>query len=833
MPLYAHVILPLAVSQDYTYEIPLHLADSALVGMRAEVQFGAKRIYAGIIKKIFEAETPAFPTKPILNLLDEEPIVSNLQLQMWQWMSAYYLCSEGDIMTAALPSAYRLSSETKLSLNPSFNRDFSLLDDREYLIAEALTTNEEITIDQARDIIDARNAMVVIKSLLEKGVICVHEELVERYKPRTATFVGVPEKWKEKQTLENLFKQLEKAPKQLTLFMTYMHYSILGKRNFIEKKMLIEKAQVSETVYKALAEKGIFEEEERVVSRLEGPTGNDLTQNALPDNNNKENNNNSSSLNELQEKVFADIKAQFEHKQVVLLYGVTSSGKTQIYIEFIRQIIADGKQALYLLPEIALTTQMVSRLKKVFGHQIGVYHSRFNDQERVEIWQKVLTGDYKVVIGARSALFLPFQTLGVIIIDEEHDPSFKQHEPAPRYNARDCAIYLAALHQAKTLLGSATPSVESYYNATKGQKYGFAALRERFGGVEPPKIEVVNLRKAAKINQMHSHFSEDLLREIKVAVQQGEQVIIFQNRRGYAPYLQCSQCEWIPQCISCDVSLTYHKYANELRCHYCGYRRKLIAQCDSCGSTNLQIQGFGTEKVEDELKIYFPDLKIGRLDLDVARTKTGFERVIQEFDEHKIHILVGTQMITKGLDFENVSLVGILSADHLLNFPDFRASERAFDLMMQVSGRAGRRQKQGRVLVQTMNPRYKVLDFLLNNDYHAFFVEEMYERMLHNYPPFCRLVTLTLKHPKQEIANNAAFELGSMLKKELQDKVLGPTVPLVAWVRNYHLRQILLKLDKSPTVLSRQKNFLKATVEKLQSAADFKSIVIQIDVDPY
>ncbi len=821
MSLYAHVILPLSVLHEYTYEIPPFLQENARVGMRAEVQFGSKRIYAGIIKKIF-AESPDISVKPILNLLDNTPVVTPLQLQMWQWMAGYYLCSEGDLMTAALPSAYRLSSETKLSLNPSFNRDFSLLSDREYLIAEALTVQEEITIDQARDIIDTRNAMVVIKSLLEKGVICVHEQLIERYKPRTAAFVFVPEKFKEKQVLEDLFKQLEKAPKQLTLFMTYLHYSTSRKQNYIEKKMLIEKAQVTDGVYKALIEKGIFEEIQQTVSRL----ATDEVDNAvLPDL--------AYQLNDLQQKVLADIEQHFEQKQVVLLHGVTSSGKTQIYIELIRRIIAGGQQALYLLPEIALTTQMVARLRRVFGREIGVYHSRFNDQERVEIWQKVLSGEYKVIIGARSALFLPFNNLGLVVIDEEHDPSFKQFEPAPRYNARDCAIFLAALHKAKTLLGSATPSVESYYNATKGGKYGLVWLRERYGGVEPPNIEVINLRRAAKEKKMHSHFSEDLLQEIKNAVQQGEQVIIFQNRRGYAPYLQCSDCEWIPQCISCDVSLTYHKFADELRCHYCGFRRKLVANCASCGSTNLQIQGFGTEKIEDELKIYFPALKIGRLDLDVARTKTGFERVIQDFDDHKIHILVGTQMITKGLDFENVSLVGILSADQLLSFPDFRSAERAFALMMQVSGRAGRRQKQGRVLIQSMNTRYKVLDFLLNNDYHAFFVEEMYERMCHNYPPFCRLIAVTLKHAKQETVNKAAFELTEMLKKELADKVLGPTVPIVAWVRDHHLRQILLKLDKANQVLARQKNFLRSVVEKLQAVPDFKSLVVSIDVDPY
>lgn len=817
--MHAHVILPLALAQTYTYLVPEHLTAEIEIGKRVEVQFGKKRVYSGIVKHLYETEEKSdFSLKPILSVLDTHAVVTPLQLEFWQWLSDYYLCAEGEIMLAALPTALRLSSETKFTANPTFSHDLSLLDDREYLIAEALNTQVEISIDDMRDILDMKNVLMVIKSLLEKGVILVKEELVERYKPKTVAVVTLAEAHRDETALADLFTSLNRAPKQLQLLMAYMHYSALSRQPWVEKRNLFEKIEGGESAYQSLVNKGVFDEEQQIVSRIKDEYSDDTKQYAL---------------SEEQQRTFNSIKQQFAEKSVVLLHGVTSSGKTQLYMKLMEEAIDSGKQALYLLPEIALTTQMISRLRRVFGNDIGIYHSRFNDQERVEIWQKVMSGQYRAVVGARSALFLPFKMLGIVVIDEEHDPSYKQQDPSPRYHARDSAIYLASLHQAKTVLGSATPSVESYFNAVKAKKYGLVTMTERYGGVPPPEIEVVNLRKAQLEGNMKSHFSTVLLNEITTALGKGEQAIIFQNRRGYAPYITCDTCSWIPQCVQCDVSLTYHKFANELRCHYCGFRRKLISACDACGSTDLRIQGFGTEKIEDELQIYFPETQIGRLDLEVARTKTGFERVISEFEERKIQILVGTQMITKGLDFDNVSVVGILSADQLLNFPDFRAAERAFALMLQVSGRAGRRDKRGKVIIQTYNPHQKVIDFVLNNDYNSFFVNEMYERMRYHYPPFSRVIMLTVKHTDSDTVNSASFDLAKALKTVFKQHLLGPTVPLVSRVRNYYLRQILIKLDKNTAQLTQLKRFMRETIVQFQTQTAYKSIAIQVDIDPY
>lgn len=817
--LLAHVILPLNVSQEYTYEIPPELSANLAEGSRVEVQFGAKRIYSGIVKKIFEATDLPFAVKPILNVLDNAPIVNSLQLRFWQWLSEYYLCSEGEVLTAALPTALRLSSETQITLNPSFSQDFSLLDDREYLVAEALTLQDEISINEVRDILDSKHVIGIIKGLMDKGVLLIKEALVEKYKPRTSTFAALHEDFRHNTTkLEEIFKKTERAPKQLALLLASVHYLQTQQQEWVEKSILLEKSETSDAAYKALIEKQILVEKQQIVSRIK-----DTIETPLQ----------SFALSEEQTRVLSEINSHFETHSVALLHGATSSGKTQLYIELIRQVIAQGKQALYLLPEIALTTQIIVRLRQVFGNDIGVCHSRFNDQERVEIWHKLMRHEYKVVIGPRSALFLPFDQLGIVIVDEEHDPSYKQQDPAPRYHARDAVIYLAYLHGAKTLLGSATPSLESYYNATKLGKYALATLSERYGGAQMPHVEVVNMRKAQEEGLLKTSFSDRLLNEINLALQNGEQTIVFQNRRGYNPYILCDACGWIPQCIQCDVSLTYHKYANELRCHYCGFRRKMASRCESCEGTYLKEQGAGTEKIEDQLQIYFPQAKIGRLDLEVANTKTGFERVIGEFEQRKIHILVGTQMVTKGLDFDNVSVVGIVSADQLLNFPDFRANERAFCLMTQVGGRAGRRQKQGKVIIQSLHPHKKNLEFIVNNDYNSFFVEEMYERMRYQYPPFTRLIILTIKHLDSEKANAAAIALFKDLRQGFGDRILGPATPLVSRVRNYHLRQIMFKLEKSAAILAHHKQVLRDCLRHFAETPEYKGVVLQIDVDPY
>ncbi|MGB0840354.1 MAG: replication restart helicase PriA, partial [Chitinophagales bacterium] len=781
---YAHIILPLAVANEYTYRVPTHLLQDVVVGKRVEVQFGKKRTYAGIVKTIFEpVKALEFKTKDIINVLDAAPILTSKQLQLWAWIATYYMCTEGEVLTAALPSAFKLSSETNLSLNPAFSHDYSLLSDREYLITEALTIQKDINIADAQNILQIKNIFPIVKSLLEKGVILVKEELLERYKPKMARFIQLAADFSGEEGMLKAFEQIgTRAIKQQALLMAYYQLSQQQEDPWIAKKQLVTKANAAGQQVKSLVKKGIFEEKEQVVSRL---ALHEVTDTVWYE------------LSEQQEKALQEVQTAFEKKSVVLLKGITSSGKTQIYIKLIEEVIQRGQQVLYLLPEIALSAQMIARLRQVFGQDIGIYHSKFNAEERIEIWQKVLHGEYKVVIGARSALFLPFQDLGLVVVDEEHDPSFKQFDPAPRYHARDAAIYLAYLYKAKVILGSATPSLESYHNATKLKKYGLVELNQRFGGVKPPRIEVVNLQEARKAKQMKSHFSIKLINELRKALEQGEQAIIFQNRRGYSPYLICNTCEWIPLCHQCDVSLTYHKHANHLRCHYCGYTRKPISKCESCKSTDVQIRGFGTEKIEDELQIFFPDAKIGRLDLDTARSKKGFERVITAFEKKELHILVGTQMITKGLDFDNVSIVGVISVDQLLSFPDFRATERAYQLILQVSGRAGRRQKQGQVLLQTSKPEHPIIHHILYGSYLGFFRSEALERINHQYPPFVRLIQVTLKHKVSTKVNEGAFILARALTLVLKKAVLGPTVPIVSRVRNYYLRTILVKLPKS------------------------------------
>ncbi len=815
----AHIILPLAIPLEYSYEVTDEWKDKIAVGKRVEVQFGVKRIYAGVVKRIYEKtlEEGEFKPKPILNVLDDDPILTQKQITFWDWLSKYYMCTEGEIMFNALPSGFKLSSQTKLLLNPNFNQDFSLLDDREYLIAEALTNQEEITIEDVQEILDLKNVFYIVKSLIEKSVIIAKEELQHKYKPKTKTCVRLTDEYLDEGKLEVFFEEIKRAHKQQAILMAYIQMGQMGEKPLLDKKLVLQKANASSPQMKALVDKGVFEQVQVEVSRLKDDFEGEVV---------------SYELSVHQEEAYSKIKTQFEEKNVVLLHGITSSGKTQVYIKIMQEVVDAGKQVLFLMPEIALTSQMIQRLRKVFGGQIGVYHSKFNFQERIEIWQKILRNEYKVVVGARSSMFLPFADLGLVIVDEEHDHSYKQFAPNPRYHARDASIYLAHLYGAKTILGSATPSIESFYNASILKKYGLVQMTQRFGGVEPPKIVIVNISEAIRQREMKSHFTSLLLSEIKQALKNEEQAILFQNRRGYSPYHICNDCGWIPKCHQCDVSLTYHKYANHLKCHYCGYTRNLVSKCDACGSTHLKIKGFGTEKIEDELQLQLPETKIARLDLETARTKHGSERVINSFQSGKVKVLVGTQMVTKGLDFDNVSIVGIVSADHLLNFPDFRATERAFQLMLQVSGRAGRRKKQGKVLIQTLNPNHQTLNYVLYNDYINFFKSELHDRNRYKYPPFVRMIRLTVKHKDKDKVNEAANLLARYLKEGLPKMVLGPTVPPVSRIRLYYLRQIVLKLPKDNKLVY-YKEYIHQTVANMKQAKQFKSAVVGIDVDPY
>lgn len=813
-PLHATIILPLALGKEYSFDVPENFKDEIKVGQRVEVQFGSKRIYAGIVFNLFHPEkTVDQKLKPIRAILDEKPILLEVHLKLWKWIADYYMCTLGEVMITAMPSAFKLSSETSVVLNPGFDEDYSLLSDDEYLITEALQIQGKISIKDVQAILNKKTVYFLLKSLIDKGVVLVEEELQHRYKPKVAKFIRLAPIYNtDEEALKLLFDELEKRPKQIQALMAFMQ--LKAKRKAVEKSEL-NKLLESKSALNTLIKNEVFEQYEKIVDRL-----NDRYDLPIE----------SYELSKTQLETKNRILDHWNEKRVSLIHGVTSSGKTQIYIELIQKIIAEpDQQALFLLPEIALTGQMINRLRKVFGADVGIYHSKFNPQERIEIWHKTLNGKYKLIIGARSSLFLPFHNLKLIIVDEEHDNSYKQHDPAPRYNARDAAIWYAHQWNAKVILGSATPSLESYYNSQKS-KYQLLHIGERFGGVQAPEISLINLKKEAKNQRMKSHFSQTLLDAIKQTLDNEEQIILFKNRRGYSPYLMCGNCSHIPMCTRCDVSLTYHKYIKILKCHYCGYQIPQKA-CTDCGENIWNLQGFGTEKIEDDLQLFFPEARMLRMDLETTRSKTGYLKIIRQFEDHEVDILIGTQMVTKGLDFGKVGLVGVLSADQLMFYPDFRAMERAFQLMLQVAGRAGRRQKRGKVLIQTSQPQNVLFQELINQSYLGFYHTELAERKAYSYPPFSRMLKITLKHKDQQKVNKAGFFLVKQLRKELQGNVLGPTTPAVSKIRDYHIRDVVVKFPRTK-MLEKGKKYLLGSLTDLKLNGDFKGIVIQTNVDP-
>ncbi len=816
------VILPLALPNSYTYRVPQELNDVVQIGKRVIVPFGKGKLYTAIIKSIHETAPKKYEAKYIDTVLDNYPIVNEKQLHLWDWIASYYMCNTGDVMNAALPSGLKLASETKIILSPAFDKEAMVdLTDKEYLIAEALEIRNALTLLEIGEILNIKTIHPIIKALLEKNVILIQEEVKEKYKAKTETFVKLTEYAAEEDNLKLIFNSLEKkAYKQLELLMAFIHLSKSESNTSIKKSILLKSCDAGEAALSGLVKKNVFELVTNETSRLEKG----IDSNKIKD------------LNEIQEAAFLKIKELFVEKDVTLLHGVTSSGKTEIYIKLIEETLQQGKQVLYLLPEIALTTQIINRLQISFGNKVGVYHSKFNENERVEIWNNVLgvspsdTVPYSVVLGARSSLFLPFSNLGLIIIDEEHDNSYKQQNPAPRYNARDGGIYLAHIHKAKVLLGSATPCIETYYNALNG-KYGLVELHKRFGDVKMPIIEVVNVKEEARKKRMKSHFSKTLLDGIQLALDEKEQVILFQNRRGFAPMLECSTCAWVPQCTQCDVSLTYHKASNLLRCHYCGYSIKPPQTCGACGSTELKMHGFGTEKIEEELSIYFPTARIGRMDLDTTRSKFAYKQILHDFEEHNIDVLVGTQMVTKGLDFNNVSLVGVLNADSLISFPDFRAYENGYQLMAQVSGRAGRKKKQGKVIIQSSNPALSVLQQVVANDYITMYNEQLNERKNYHYPPFYRLIKITTVHKNIEQVNSSAAYLAAELRTFFGKRVLGPEFPMVARIRNAYHKTILLKIERESST-TKSKQFINDVLIGFKTHNEHKMVRLVVDVDP-
>lgn len=812
--MYADIILPLALpKRTYTYEVPDDLRASVQPGMRVEVPFGKSKLYSGVVERLHE-EKPEYRVKSILGILEDVAAVNTRQLKLWDWLADYYCCTLGEVMSAALPGHLKLGSETKLVRNPAFGDDFSELDNDEYLLAEALHLQNEITIDDARKILNKKTVFPVVNRLLLKGVLSLREDLQEKFRPKKVIAVRLAEPYRsDQELLRPVLDELEKTEKQTEALLAYLHLS--RSRPWVRRQEVIDKAGVSESTLRTLVKKQILEFYEREMSRVAG-FEDELTE--------------AGELSAQQRRALSDIQAQFREHRAVLLRGVTGSGKTRVYLELMRETLLQGGQVLYLLPEIGLTTQIINRLQAVFGADVAVYHSKINTQERVEVWRAAQAGK-PVLLAARSGLFLPFQNLQLIIVDEEHDSSFKQYDPAPRYNARDTAIYLASLYDAKVLLGTATPAVETWHNAQSG-KYGLVEMPERFGGIALPEMRVIDLREQHKNRQMQSIFAPALLDALRAALANGEQAILFQNRRGYSPILECQVCGWNAQCRHCDVSLTYHKHNNRLRCHYCGYQQEPATLCPACGSGKVGLLGFGTEKIEDELQLFLPEARIGRMDLDTAGTKNSLAALLNDFEEKRLDILVGTQMVTKGLDFDNVGIVGVLGADQLIRRPDFRAGERAYQLLTQVAGRAGRKNKQGLVLVQAWNPAHPVLQEALRGDFQGLMTRELAERRQFHYPPFTRLIHIHLQHKDEKTVFQAASLFGQLLRKSLGDRVLGPVLPHIPRIRGQYGQNILLKLEKSAPVIRTAKDLIRQVSETVTARPGWGQVRVGVDVDP-
>ena len=811
------VILPLSLERNFTYAITKAEADFIKVGARVAVPFGKSKVYTGLVYNIHHIAPTAYEAKSIHSILDEFPVVNQFQFKLWEWMSSYYLCSMGEIMRAAMPNAFLLESETIISLNPSLEFEVNSLKDDEYLVFEALQQQSSLKVDEINAIIDRKNSFPVLKRLLDQKVIVLEQELSEKYKPKLIRCVRLHSNYQHENGLQELIETLKSASKQREIVLSYFNLATATKQ--IKVADLKIKSKGTSTQIKTLIDKEIFEEYHYQTDRIQ-----------FQDSDNDA----STELNSYQKTALDEIDGLFDIQNIALLHGVTSSGKTEIYVKKIESILEAGKQALYLVPEIALTSQLVQRLQKYFGNQIAVYHSRYSQNERLEVWNHVLnqSENARVVIGARSSVFLPFSNLGLIIVDEEHEQSYKQFDPSPRYHARDTAIVLAALFKAKTLLGSATPSLESFYNAIKENKYGYVALNKRFNNVLMPEIELVDLTDKHKRKRMTGHFSDRLITEIKETLEAQSQVILFQNRRGYSPVVSCNTCGHTPECPNCDVSLTFHQYKNELRCHYCSHTMAMQQFCGACGGVEIDSKGFGTEQIQEEIELLFPDAKVARMDLDTTRGKYSYDRIISSFENKEVDILVGTQMVTKGLDFRHVKLVGVLNADQLINFPDFRAHERSFQLLQQVAGRAGRTDTRGQVIIQTYNPHHTILQQVSINDYESMFTEQLEDRRIYKYPPFCRLIKLTIKHKDYNKVNEGAEWLAVSLRHVFKDNVLGPEFPVVSRIRNQYHKNILLKIPQNQSLI-KTKSVLQKIKMSFSSTRDFRAVRLLINVDNY
>lgn len=824
--LFCDILLPLPLKGCFTYRVPYEWNHLVKPGIRAVVQFGARKVLSGLIRSVHSNPPKGFHVKYILSLLDTEPVVQEGQFSFWEWMASYYMCTLGEVMNAALPPALKLSGETQIMLHPEADPDSEDLNEKEFALVQALINKKRLSFSELRGIAGMQAVLPMIQSLVERKVVMLHDHLEEPVLPSYQKYVQLTGPYTHEVQLKEVFEAAErKAPRQLEVLLRFVQLSgvFTSRKSKVAVPELLAGLKGGRSALSSLVQKGVFEEYKEETSRFAHlPSSGDMLQLSPP-----------------QQDALQQIGTAFGTHGVTLLHGVTSSGKTEIYTSLISEYLQRGLQVLYLLPEIALTTQIISRIQKRFGNRAGVYHSRFNPAERAEVWTNLLRGgvpsggeiiSYDLVLGPRSALFLPFQKLGLIIVDEEHEPGYKQIDPAPRYHARDAAIFLGSMTGAKVLLGSATPSIESYYNATSG-KYGYVELSHRHGGVMLPEILIADLRTLTRQKKMKSHYSPLMLQSIGEALDKKEQVILFQNRRGFSPRLECDVCNWVPGCVHCAVSLVYHKKFNRLKCHYCGFSISPPQECPVCKSSHLNMKGFGTEKIQEELPLFFPDATIDRMDTDSTRGKHAYTSIIANFEARKTDILVGTQMVSKGLDFDNVGVVGILNADNMLSYPDFRAHERAYQLMAQVSGRAGRNQKRGKVIIQTWNPENTIIGQVKHNDYHAMFLAQMEQRREYHYPPFTRLILVKLYHSDPEKLNRAAATLCEPLRLLFPGKVLGPEYPVVPRIKNLYIKHILVKLDRGKRLPAAKAAFTK-TLEEFQAEFEWKSIRVVPVVDP-
>ena len=848
---YVDVLLPLHVPDYYTYRVPQECNGQVVVGQRVVVQFGRQRLYSALVHRVHQ-NAPRWRSKYILAILDREPVVTERQMDFWEWLARYYMCYPGDVMAAALPAGMKLASESAVTIHPDFDGELSQLSDLELRVVQLLTDHPVMRVVDIGRALSVQKVMPLIRTMIEREIIVMDEELRQRFTPKTSTYIQLAQPYRDEAALRQLFDDLEKKKrtKQVELLMQLAQLSHFG-QEAVAKRLLPQGSSLT-----TLLKNNILVSEERQESRIEHYDDTDLLDPR------------DIQLNDEQEKAFQQLSTLTSSTSLhfgkesklslrstsgtphsplstYLLHGVTSSGKTEIYIKLIDEVVRAGRQALLLLPEIALTTQVINRLKRYFGDRVGVYHSRFSVSQRVEVWQRTLSGDYQILLGARSALMLPFRDLALVIVDEEHDASYKQQDPAPRYHARDAAVYLASLWKARTILGSATPSIESYHNALTG-KYGLATLTRRYGGFSLPEVTVVDLREAYKNHLMHGHFSSTLLEAIREALAEHKQVILFQNRRGFSLHLECDDCHHIPQCVHCDVSLVYHKATNSLRCHYCGYSIPVPTECPACHSQHLRMVGIGTERIEEDLQIMFPEANVARMDLDSTLEKNRYIELLNDFQSRRIDILVGTQMVTKGLDFQHVAVVGVVNADNIINYPNFRSFERAFQQLTQVSGRAGRHGEGGRVIIQTFNPQHQVLQEIekgkmqIENSDNSqfsilnsqFYEEQIQERRIFRYPPFYRLVQITLKHRDADLLNNAAEWLAVQLRGTFgHRRVMGPEYPLVSRIRALYLKQIILRFERSEPIAD-AKQLMMQMADDLTKQEGWSNVTVQFDVDP-